>query len=209
MTPIEFASEILVRIGLPVSENNIAALVGLQAQEGGHIPPSTASFNPMNVTQFINGNHRAPGFPENGPQIQAYPDWETGLRATTMTFKSGFYKSVLASLVKSAPPNDTLHEISLSPFGWYKIDKATGKRIQLPYPLAIAAAAAWRLYGSKPFPGPSGGWIATSENALKDFFTPRTSTAKYGLFMVAGVMALAGIALIAYGGSNGSHKHRA
>lgn len=200
MTPIEFASELLVRLGLPVTENNIAALVGLQIQEGGHVANS-AAFNPMNVTQLIKGvSHLAPGFSEKGPQIQAYPDWEAGLQATATLFKNGLYKGVLASLARSASPNDTLREIALSPYGWYEIKG--GKRVPLPYPAAIAAAAAWRVYGSKPFPGSSGGWIATSEGALKQLFQPRN--VKYGIVAFAGVTALVGIALVAYG----VHKHR-
>lgn len=200
MTPIEFASELLTRLSLPVTENNIAALVGLQVQEGGHVANS-ASFNPMNVTQIIKGvSHLAPGFSEKGPQIQAYPDWETGLQATATLFKNGFYKGVLASLARSAPPNDTLREIALSPYGWYEIKG--GKRRLLPYPAATAAAAAWRVYGSKPFPDSSGGWFAMSESALKQLFQPRS--VKYGLVAFAGMTALLGIALVSYG----VHKHR-
>jgi hypothetical protein len=146
------------------------------------------------VTQPAEGSRLAPGFSKNGPQIQAYPDWETGLDATATLFKNGFYKGVLASLARSATPADTLREIALSPYGWYKI--VAGKRVPISYPLATSAAVAWRSYGAKLFPG-GGGILDTGENALKDLFTFRTTASKVG-GVVMGVTILTGIAIVTY-----------
>lgn len=193
MTPIDFAKALLVKLGLPVTENNIAALVGLQVQEGGH-SANSAKFNPMNVTQLAEGSRLAPGFPKNGPQIQAYPDWQTGLNATATLFKNGLYKGVLASLARSAPPSDTLREIALSPYGWYKT--VAGKRVPLAYPAATSAAAAWRSFGSKLFPD-GGGMLETGEGALRNLFTFRSTASKIG-GVVIGVSILTGIAIVTY-----------
>jgi hypothetical protein len=198
MTPIDFAKALLSRLGLPQSENNIAALVGLQVQEGGH-SANSAKFNPMNVTQIVPGVSKlAPGFSQSGPQIQAYPDWQTGLEATATLLMNGKYKGVLASLAKSASPADTLKEIALSPYGWYDIIK--GVRVPKAYPQATVAALNWRSYGAKLFPpggGDFGGMIERGEQSIKELFTFKTTASKVGAAVV-GVGLIAGVVAIGY-----------
>jgi hypothetical protein len=146
VTPILFAKALLERLHLPVTDNNIAALVGLQAQEGGHVG-NAAAFNPTNVTQPMPGSYTALVTPAH---IQGYQSWDQGVEATAKLLSNGLYSGVLASLGRSAPPADTLKEIALSPFGWYKI--VGGQRVPLPYPGALAAAANWKSVGAIVFP---------------------------------------------------------
>jgi hypothetical protein len=202
MTPIDFAHALLRRLGLPETENNIASLVGLQIQEGGY-SGNSARFNPMNVTQPAPGSRLAPGFSSKGPQIQAYPDWDTGVEATAKLLSNGLYKGVIASLARSAPPADTLREIAISPYGWY--DPKTGKR--LPYSLATNAAAAWRSYGSKVFPGPDlHGVFDAGSRTLKDIFTSKP--VEYGMALYAGALAVGALGLVVYALSKQKNSRR-
>jgi hypothetical protein len=192
MTPIDFAHALLRRLGLPETENNIAALVGVQVQEGGH-SGNSARFNPMNVTQPAPGSKLAPGFSAKGPQIQTYPDWNTGVEATAKLLSNGLYKGVLASLARSAPPSETLREIAFSPYGWYEM--RGGKRVPLPYPLATNAAAAWKSYGSKLFPD-LGGVFDAGSRAARDVFTSRPI--EYGMALYASALAVGALGLVVY-----------
>jgi hypothetical protein len=75
VTPLEFAQHVLDRLGFPLSDNNIRALVAVQAIEGGH--NNGASFNPMNTSQPMDGSHVWHVLsPSTGFGIQAYTSWE-------------------------------------------------------------------------------------------------------------------------------------
>jgi hypothetical protein len=114
-TPRDFATALLSALDLPMSANNIQALIAFQAQEGGFMHNS-AAYNPLNTTYSLN-SVTAPGF--TIPAIQAYPDWFTGLMATVKTLESGIYANILAALHNSSAPDTTLQAVKNSPFGWY------------------------------------------------------------------------------------------
>lgn len=190
MTPELFARGLLKRLSSPESDNNLASLIGLQAQEGGH-SHNGATFNPMNVTQKTSTSHSI-----NAIGIQAFSNWDEGLEATAKLLSNGLYKGVLSALARSAPPSETLREIATSPYGWYKM--VGGKRVPLPYPAATAAAAAWRTYGAIEFPGGGtfGTLLATPFTTVRDLFTSPPSTKKTAAAIIVGVGALAGLALL-------------
>jgi hypothetical protein len=133
-TPRDFAIALLSGLGLPLTQNNITAMISAQAAEGGFCPlqadcgsataaERTAYYNPLNITQPIKGSSVASGYAasasKGGPAIQAYPDWPTGLQAAITIFKNGFYKDILASFQASADPSTTLAVWAKNPnYGW-------------------------------------------------------------------------------------------
>jgi hypothetical protein len=119
-TPRDFAVALLSGLGLPLTLNNIAAMVSAQAIEGG-FSHNTATYNPLNITQPAKGSSTAQGFgtAANPANIQAYPDWPTALSATIALFKNGLYNDILASFQKSADPQTTLAVWAKNPsYGW-------------------------------------------------------------------------------------------
>src|SRR5271154_5691264 len=109
-TPHDFALALLSGLGLPMTQNNIDAMVSAQAAEGGFMSTSaeqTAFYNPLNITQVLNSS-RASGYVNGTVNIQAYPDWATGLAAAVKIFQNGFYGDILASFQASNPPATTL-----------------------------------------------------------------------------------------------------
>lgn len=135
MTPALFAEAVLSSLSLPVSENNIAALVAIQRQEGGH-EHNSAAFNPLNTGYDVksDGHSRSAGLQVQS--IKAYDSWDEGIRATAKTIAQPSMRGIYDALAKSLPPEDTLAAFAASPWGWYKYEK--GVRIPLPYPLALA-----------------------------------------------------------------------
>lgn len=140
-TPHDFALALLSGLGLPMTQNNIDALVSAQAAEGGFMSTTaeqTAYYNPLNITQILNST-TASGYQGGTVPIQAYPDWATGLAAAVKIFQNGFYNDILASLRASATPQATLAVWAKNPnYGW------------------TTTPAVNTAYGSQTFPqGPS------------------------------------------------------
>lgn len=129
-TPRDFAIALLSGLGLPLTQNNLAAMIAFQAQEGGFMH-NTAFYNPLNSTLAYKGSTTAKGF--SAPPIQAYTDWPSGLQATINTLKNGLYNNILAAFQASSAPDTTLQAIKNSPFGWYYfIDRQTSSSCGLP-----------------------------------------------------------------------------
>lgn len=149
ITPREFSQALLGQLGLPVTENNTQAMVAACAIEGGHYH-NAARYNPLNTTQPAPGSHAV-----THVGVQAYDSWEHGLEATTKTLRNGYYGGILASLAADAPPDDTLHQMALSPWGWYHL--VNGARIANP----IGKASGYQPYGNTPDPmGGAGGGVS-------------------------------------------------
>jgi len=145
-TPRQFAQALLVALGMPVSDNNVQALVAAQAIEGGFMH-NAALFNPLNTGQPMPGSHIAIHLtPTFG--IQAFVNWEQGLAATVKTLTNGHYAGILAELAASADPDTTLHAMSVSPWGWY--DPSSGK------PNPIGKAGGYQSYADLSFPNGGG-----------------------------------------------------
>ena len=133
-TPLDFAVALLSGLGLPLTQNNIDAMVSAQAAEGGFCPleancgaytaaERTAFYNPLNITQNAKGSTVASGYAasasQGGPAIQAYPDWPTGLKAAITILRNGYYGDILASFQASADPATTLAVWGKNPkYGW-------------------------------------------------------------------------------------------
>lgn len=146
VTPAQFAQALLHRIGLPVTSNNVAALVAAQAIEGGFMA-NGAAYNPLNTT-WKSTNSRA----ITPVGVQAYVNWEQGLDATARTLTNGLYKGILSALAADSPPDVTLTAMAFSPWGWYHLDD-NGKRVQNP----VGRALGYQFYANKVFPpGPAG-----------------------------------------------------
>jgi len=126
MTPALFAQSLLSELSLPVTQNNIAALVAIQNQEGGH-EHNSAWYNPLNTMLD-------PRTGKSAGKVMAYSSWDEGIRATASTMSQPNMRAIVAALARSASPEETLKAFANSPWGWY--DAKTGSR--LPYPAALA-----------------------------------------------------------------------
>jgi hypothetical protein len=186
LTPLDFAHQLLHRLGLPESDSNLQALVAVQAVEGGHMANS-AQFNPLNTMQGAPGARDA-GLKVKG--IKAYSSWDEGLEATAQTLTNGLYKNILASLARSAPADETVRAWGQSPWGWTK-DAASkvGK-----------AATYFAYYAHKEFPGGgSFSFLPSIPTTISDLFTmPASGPKKTAAVIVIGVTAVAGLALLVH-----------
>lgn len=176
MTPADFARALLARLDLPVTANNIAALVAFQAHEGGHMA-NAAAYNPINTTLKLPGSH-----PVTQIGVQAYGSWDQGIEATAKTLAQGNMRAIFSSLARSAPPDETLRAVASSPWGCTICAKAP--------------AATLQAYADKLFPIGKG-MLDTGEGALKQLFTFRSTASKIG-GVVIGVSILTGLGILGY-----------
>lgn len=139
-TPIDFAKALLVRLGKPVTENNVQALVAAQCIEGGYMH-NGALFNPLNTTWGRDGSRAV-----TPVGVQAYESWADGLEATARTLENGAYAGILEALQNDCEPDHTLRAMALSPWGWYRV--VDGARV----PNGIGRAAGYQSYGAQHFP---------------------------------------------------------
>lgn len=141
MTPQMFAEALLHRLGMPVTDNNVAALVAVQVIEGGH-SNNSALYNPMNTMWDLGGSRDA-GLLVHG--IKAYNSWDEGLEATALTLIKGppafKYGPILDALRHSAPPDETLKAWGASKWGWSA---------------PVAAAKAYISHAKDEFPAKGG-----------------------------------------------------
>jgi hypothetical protein len=190
VTPIAFAKELLDRLGLPETENNVRALVAFQNQEGGH--ENGASFNPLNTMLSSALN---PSFPypsvnfvtkKPGPGIQAYGNWKEGIEATAMTMEQNNMRPIFDSLRASAPAATTVKVFGDSRWGWW--DPKKGFAFKLPHPAAdliVRSDSVFRSYGSKMY---SGAGAVFGSRAFK-----------YGALGITGALVLGGLVFVGIG----------
>lgn len=173
MTPVDFARALLRRLNLPVTDNNVNALIAFQKIESGH-QANGAWFNPLNTMRG------APGARDANLQvkgIKAYSSWDEGLEATAKTIAQPNMSGIFNSLRASANPDDTLRAIHVSPWGW---DKA----------IRVAPASAYLAYGNIVYRPVAG---------VADFFAQQWSkpVVKYGAIIVGSAFVIGfGIALV-------------
>lgn len=91
---LQFAEDVLKRLDLPVTRQNVQAMLAWQKAEGGHTD-NTADWNPLNTSRVM-GNAGT----VNSHGVRAYRDYETGVRATVETLRLGYYDAVRAALRK-------------------------------------------------------------------------------------------------------------
>lgn len=81
----DFYKAVLQQIGAPSTENNISILRAWQKTEGGN-----ATYNPLNTTKS------APGATNyNSAGVKNFPDFATGVNATSLTIMNGYYPNIL------------------------------------------------------------------------------------------------------------------
>jgi hypothetical protein len=115
VTPSVFAKAFLLKVGLPLSSNNVTAMTAWEALEGGHWAPGTpVSFNPLNTTYDEPGE-----VGRFGVGIREYSSWAEGLDATvkTITAHAHGYPVILEHLAASSAPSLTLAAVDASDWG--------------------------------------------------------------------------------------------
>ena len=111
VTQITWAQAFLKKIGVPVTADNVAAVVAWEMAEGGHWY-NTAYYNPLNTTQSMPG---ATIF--NSVGVKAYKSWMQGLEASVITINNGYYGGILAALRRGNDAQAVADAVAASPWG--------------------------------------------------------------------------------------------
>ena len=110
-TPVTWANELLQLLAMPLTSDNIAALVAWEMAEGGHWH-NTAHYNPLNTTQPMPGATSM-----NSVGVKAYTSWSQGFEATIITLRNGRYGAILDALRAGDDAVAVAHAVALSPWG--------------------------------------------------------------------------------------------
>jgi hypothetical protein len=172
VTPTLFAEALLGRLGVPVSPNNVAAIVAFEAWEAGHMN-NTARFNPMNTHRDMPGATQAPGLLAG---TRAYASWDDGVEATARTLEQSNMSGILDALRRSAPADETLRAIASSPWGCVICAKSPAVMLQ------------W--YANKAFP--DGGAIMDMGFGVERFARDHSK-------LIIGAFVVGGLGLLAIG----------
>lgn len=89
---LTWGKALLERAELPVTRQNLTALVAWQQAEGGH-HRNNARFNPLNTSRQSPGSTVV-----NSHGVRSYPSYEKGMDATVSTLRLGFYDKVRQAL---------------------------------------------------------------------------------------------------------------
>ena len=111
ITQVTWAQAFLKSLGMPITADNVAALVAWEMAEGGHWY-NTAYFNPLNTTQSMPG---ATVF--NSVGVKAYTSWEQGLKASVITLRNGYYGGILDALSRGNDAQAVANAVAASPWG--------------------------------------------------------------------------------------------
>ena len=110
-TPVTWARALLQALAVPVTTDNLAAILAWEMAEGGHWYNS-AYYNPLNTTW------RMPGATSmNSVGVKAYLSWAQGLAATVNTFHNGLYEGILAALRAGHDAQAVAGAVAASPWG--------------------------------------------------------------------------------------------
>jgi peptidoglycan hydrolase CwlO-like protein len=110
-TPLTWARALLTRLGMPLTADNIAAIVAWETAEGGHWH-NTAHYNPLNTTQPMPGATAM-----NSVGVKSYVSWQQGFDATVITLHNGYYGGILAALRKGDDALAVARAVGASPWG--------------------------------------------------------------------------------------------
>ena len=111
VTQVTWAQAFLKRLGMPMTADNVAAVMAWEMAEGGHWY-NTAHYNPLNTTQSMPG---ATIF--NSVGVKAYKSWMQGLEASVITINNGFYGGILAALRTGNDGQAVAAAVAASPWG--------------------------------------------------------------------------------------------
>jgi hypothetical protein len=103
----QFATDLLARLGMPQTAENLRALVAWQQAEG-----TRAAFNPLATTQ---GSAGANDF--NSVGVKNYTSYAQGLDATVTTLRNGRYGEILAALLDGSSASRLASAVERSPWG--------------------------------------------------------------------------------------------
>ena len=111
VTQVTWAQAFLKRLGMPMTADNVAAVMAWEMAEGGHWY-NTAYYNPLNTTQSMPG---ATIF--NSVGVKAYKSWLQGLEASVITINNGLYGGILAALRAGNDGQAVAAAVAASPWG--------------------------------------------------------------------------------------------
>jgi peptidoglycan hydrolase CwlO-like protein len=111
VTQVTWAQAFLKRLGMPMTADNVAAVVAWEMAEGGHWY-NTAYYNPLNTTQSMPG---ATVF--NSVGVKAYTSWAQGLEASVITINNGYYGGILAAMRAGNDGQAVADAVAASPWG--------------------------------------------------------------------------------------------
>jgi len=111
ITQVTWAQAFLKSLGVPMTADNVAAIVAWEMAEGGHWY-NTAYYNPLNTTQSMPG---ATVF--NSVGVKAYTSWVQGLKASVITIRNGYYGGILDALRRGNDAQGVADAVAASPWG--------------------------------------------------------------------------------------------
>jgi len=103
-----WANQFLQRIDAPITADNLDTVVTWIHNENG------ADFNPINTT-WGKSHDEWPVINDHG--VKAYPDWNTGLRASVETIKESQYSEMLEALQRGTTPQEFEGLLMPTPWG--------------------------------------------------------------------------------------------
>ena len=110
-TPLTWAKALLEQLGMPLTEQNTAAITAWEMAEGGHWHNS-AHYNPLNTTMPEPGATSM-----NSVGVKAYLSWAQGFTATIATLRNGYYGGILAALRAGDDAIAVADAVGASPWG--------------------------------------------------------------------------------------------
>jgi len=117
----QWATDVLKRVGAPVTSENLAALTTWMKFEGGGggkatgLGKNSANWNPLNTTQGAPGSTSM-----NSVGVQSYLSKDQGLDATVKTLQNGNYGQVLSALKEGKSSTAVLAAVAASPWGTFQ-----------------------------------------------------------------------------------------
>ncbi len=111
VTQVTWAQAFVKSLGMPMTADNVAAVVAWEMAEGGHWY-NTAYYNPLNTTQSMPG---ATIF--NSVGVKAYTSWAQGLKASVITIRNGYYGGILDALRRGNDAQAVADAVAASPWG--------------------------------------------------------------------------------------------
>jgi hypothetical protein len=103
----QWAHDFLTRLGMPVTSENVRAVVAWERAEG-----TRAQFNPLATTQNMPGATRF-----NSVGVKNYASYDDGIAANIKAITNGRYENVLAALRAGNSAEAVAAAIAASPWG--------------------------------------------------------------------------------------------
>jgi hypothetical protein len=102
-----FAKDVLAGLGMPVTAENLKAMVAWQRAEG-----TKAAYNPLATTQNWDGATKF-----NSVGVRNYASYQDGIAATIKTLRNGHYGPILDALSRGNSAEAVGRAVAASPWG--------------------------------------------------------------------------------------------